>query len=129
MRYLILIVALFASNAQGIAAEIPEVSLIQLIATPEKFDGKRVMVVGVAEIEFEGNALYLHKEDRDLSLYKNALWLEVPKDKEALWRAHSSEYVLVVGTFRDGNRGHEDMFSGALEGIIRFEPIKRRSRS
>jgi hypothetical protein len=129
MRYLILIVALFALNAQGIAAEIPEVSLIQLIATPDKFDGKRVMVVGVSEIEFEGNALYLHKEDRDLSLYKNALWLEVPKDKEALWKAHSSKYVLVVGTFRAGNLGHEDMFSGALEGIIRFEPIKRRSRS
>jgi hypothetical protein len=35
------------------------VSLIQLIANPEKYDGKQVAVVGFLRLEFEGNALYL----------------------------------------------------------------------
>ncbi len=127
MRYLVLCVALlFGLGDAARSAEIPEVSLIQLIASPERYDGKRVRVEGFALIEFEGNALYFHKEDKDVGLSKNAIWLEVPEEKETKWKLHSGSYVLVVGTFRAANRGHWDMFSGALEGIIRFEPLNRR---
>jgi hypothetical protein len=127
MRYLLFGVALLLGLCGAVrSAEIPEVSLIQLIASPERYDGKRIMVQGFALVEFEGNALYLHKEDKDFGLSKNAIWLEVPEEKEASWKLHSGSYVLVVGTFRAANRGHWDMFSGAIEGIIRFESLNRR---
>ena len=34
------------------------ISLIRLIATPEKYDGKRIQVIGYLHIEFEGTAIY-----------------------------------------------------------------------
>jgi len=40
-----------------------EVSLVQLIANPAEWDGKRVMVSGYLHLEFEGNALHLHRDD------------------------------------------------------------------
>jgi hypothetical protein len=57
MRYLVLcFLVLFGLSGLARAAEIPEVSLIELIGSPDKFDGKRVKVVGTAEIEFEGTS-------------------------------------------------------------------------
>ncbi len=46
--------------------KIQHISLINLIATPERYHGKWVRVQGVANFEFEGNALFLHKEDYKL---------------------------------------------------------------
>ena len=40
-----------------------DVSMVQLLATPEKYDGKLVRVIGVGNLEFEGNYLSLNKED------------------------------------------------------------------
>src|SRR4051794_20900429 len=51
------------------------VSLLQLIATPDAFDGKYVRVHGFVRIEHEGTAIYLHREDAELMLTKNGLWL------------------------------------------------------
>ncbi len=34
-------------------------SLIRLIATPEKYDGKTIQVIGYLHLEFEGDAIYL----------------------------------------------------------------------
>jgi len=40
-----------------------DVSLIQLIANPQAYDGKTVRITGFLHLEFEGNAIYLHNED------------------------------------------------------------------
>ncbi len=47
------------------SSKIQYVSLINLIATPEKYNGKWVRVIGVARFEFEGDALFLSKSDYD----------------------------------------------------------------
>lgn len=39
-----------------------DVSLVQLIANPGDFHGGLVRVIGFCRLEFEGNALYLHRE-------------------------------------------------------------------
>jgi hypothetical protein len=57
-----------------------EVSVIQLIAQPEKFDGKRVRFIGFLRLEFEGNAIFLHREDFDRGISRNGLWVNVPSD-------------------------------------------------
>jgi len=38
----------------------------KLRSDTEKFDGKPICFIGFLEIEFEGNAIYLHREDFDL---------------------------------------------------------------
>lgn len=54
-----------------------EVSIINLIAYPERFHKKKVRVVGVASIQFEGTAIYLTKDCYKYHIYKNAIWIDV----------------------------------------------------
>ncbi len=99
------------------------VSLIELIANPHLYDGKRVRVLGYLNLEFEGNALYLHKEDYEHSLSKNSLWVEVDKEQRKIMRdCKSKSYVLLEGTFNAANRGHFGLWSGAIESLSRCSP-------
>lgn len=102
-------------------AEVEEVSLVRLLAEPQLYHGKLVRVVGFCRLEFEGNALFLHEEDFDRRLRKNALWLNVgwpvPPDKESL----SDEYVVVEGVFDGRGKGHDDAYSGELRDLRRME--------
>ena len=52
-----------------------EVSIIELIANPSRFNKKPVRVLGYLDIEFEGEALYLHEEDYKHRLTRNGLSL------------------------------------------------------
>jgi RNA polymerase sigma factor (sigma-70 family) len=100
------------------------VSLLQLIATPDAFDGKHVQIFGFVRIEHEGTSIYLHREDSDHRLHKNGLWLvasDVPAEdsKEALVK---DRYALIEGRFTAKRKGHRDLWSGSIEEIIRMEP-------
>jgi hypothetical protein len=78
-----------------------DVSIINLIATPEKYDGKLVRVIGICNIEFEANGIYLSTED-----YKkgnNSIWIDpdyevLQTTKESLKRLNG-KYVLIEGVF------------------------------
>ena len=83
--------------------EIHDVSMIQLIANPEKYDGKYVRVMGFLRLEFEGNGLYLHREDYEESLYKNGVWVHVAEIVAN--RQFNMKYVLIEGTFDPKDRG------------------------
>jgi hypothetical protein len=51
-------------------------------------------------LEFEGNAIYLHQEDFQQALTKNALWVDIPKDMtRAQIEAVNDHYVICTGTF------------------------------
>jgi hypothetical protein len=76
----------------------PLVSLVRLLANPEKFDEKRITVAGWANIEFEGDALYLHEEDFRRVLLANAVSLSIPDDVRTPIRDQQG-YMGVVGTF------------------------------
>ena len=76
-----------------------DVSLINLIATPKDFDGKRVRVIGFARLEFEGNAIYLHREDYLQGITKNGLWLDVENASKKSATEANNRYVIVEGVF------------------------------
>jgi hypothetical protein len=101
------------------------VSLVRLLASPQEFDDRLVLVYGVPQIEFEGNALYLYKEDFVWGLYTNAVWMDVPAESWKDWKRYSGKYVAVEGTFNAQRHGHNDMFGGTLERITRFNPVHR----
>jgi hypothetical protein len=92
-----------------------------LVANPTEFHGKIVRVIGFCRLEFEGNALYLHREDFERGITRNAVWLSVgwpvPKERRQL----SDEYVLVEGTFNGEAQGHMGLFSGELRSLTRME--------
>ena len=115
-------------RAVASSAEPTDVSLVQLIATPGQYQGKKVRVIGYLHLEFEGNGLYLHKEDYDRSLYKNGVWVAVegPMFKTAL--SHNNRYVLIEGFFDRKDQGHLGLWSGALTRIERVDPWEPKSK-
>ncbi len=82
-------------------------------------------VIGFANLEFEGQGLYLHREDFDYSLAKNALWLELPVKPE--FTTFNRRYMIVEGTFRAGSKGHLGNFSGAIVDVTRYDPMPTRA--
>ena len=123
-RYMIvaaLSVAAFSFTTRGRAVEMAEnVSMVQLIATPEKFDGKFVRVIGFLNLEFEGDALYLHREDLVQSL-DNCVWVHRTDVMERDRKKLNRHYVMIEGNFDAQDHGHMGMFGGAIKDITRIE--------
>jgi len=105
----------FAGQASTKSAEL--VSMVQLIASPEKFDGKVVQVIGFLRLEFEGDVLYLHADDYKNRINKNGLWVSRNKTMTDSADQLNMHYVVLVGTFRAGNKGHMSLNSGAITDI------------
>jgi hypothetical protein len=104
---------------------VPTVSFIQLLANPEKYDGKTIQVIGYLNIEFEGNAIYLHKEDRVHMITHNAFWVRFSKDltldKDKAIKDFSGQYVIIVGVFSMKEHGHMGLFEGSINEISRLD--------
>ena len=99
-----------------------DVSVIQLIAQPEKFDGKRVRFIGFLRLEFEGNVIFLHREDFNRGISRNGLWVNVPSDMTKHQQDEvNMHYVICVGVFRAGMHGHMGMFSGEIDEVRRLQ--------
>jgi hypothetical protein len=104
-------------GADGSSPQRPlALSLVQLIATPERYDGKFVRVWGYVKLEHEGSAVYLHKEDFEQALTRNGLWLTGPEHGEV-----SDCYALVEGRFDAKDQGHRSLWSGAIDRVSRLQ--------
>jgi len=99
------------------------VSIIQLIAHPAEYHGKKVRVIGVGNLEFEGNGVYNSREDWKYAVYKNGLWIELGDQATPYLfaKAYNGKYVIIEGTFDQNSTGHLDMWSGAIIDITRYE--------
>jgi hypothetical protein len=90
------------------------VSMIRQLSNPMEFDEKPVVVAGFLRLEFEGNELYLHREDYEESLLKNGLWVELdPSVKDEANRLNM-HYVTVRGNFFASSLGHMGLTSGTI---------------
>lgn len=98
------------------------VSLMALIVTPERFDNRKVRVIGAMRLAFEGDALYLHREDMELHIPTNAVWLSFgPDGPTADQRALSGGYVGVEGVFSSRFKGHWGRYAGSIKEVARIE--------
>lgn len=106
-----------------------DVSLVKLIATPEEYHGKTVRVIGYLNLKFEGDAIFLHREDFENGLTRNGFWVDVPQGDgyQKMRKSHSRKYVMMVGTFDMNSRGHFGLFAGGFKNITRLDiwPIIR----
>jgi len=112
-------------------------SLVSVLANPEKYDGKRVMVTGFLHFQFEDSALYLSKEDADYLNGKNALWVRYNFAAKLDWRCgekfpstlglsyFDARYVTLSGTFNMKEYGHMGAFSGVLEDVVSVSEQRR----
>ncbi len=109
-------------SGQRVPPEALSVSLIQLIASPAEYEGKRVAVAGFCNLAFEGNALYLHEEDFRKMLRVNAVRLDLPTPIPSAYQKAHWKYAMVEGVFsapRPGAPGYR----GRIHSITRLEAI------
>lgn len=90
------------------------VSVVQLIATPEKYNGKLVLVGGFLRLEFEGNAIYLHEDDYRHGFYRNALWVNLDGKTAENTDKLNLHYAFVEGTFDASRHGHMGLFPSTI---------------
>jgi hypothetical protein len=123
LLFSILSVVMFAQKNSTSINEPENVSLIRLIANPDKYHGKKVQVVGFLHLEFEGDAIYSHEEDYKRSLMQNSFWVDFSPSllKEKDPKKLSGKYVIIVGTFNARHKGHMDIFGGTFENIVRLD--------
>lgn len=110
----------------------PPISIVALLATPERFDQKPVQTIGFWVWEFEESALYLSAELGRERVGTNAVWLDLAEnsvDPAALAKLKSEAerrsgiYVLVQGTFDASGRGHQGRSTaGSIVSVVRLDP-------
>jgi hypothetical protein len=122
MKYAILALALLltavaTSRSFQLGPRIsPPLSVLQLIASPEKYDGKSVAVVGYLELQTDNDVIYLHREDRDFGLYANSLSVKfeprLTSEEKAMFNLH---YVYVYGKFDASDKGPWSDMAGSIK--------------
>lgn len=110
-------------GAQQPKNEAISVSIVNLLATPEKFHGKMIKVIGFVHIEFECSAVFLHADDFKFKIFKNALEIGVPVWASKSPKKYNNRYALIEGIFDSANTGHMGLFAGSIREITRISPI------
>ncbi|MFT3756844.1 MAG: hypothetical protein QM769_13060 [Pseudoxanthomonas sp.] len=101
------------------------VSLIQLISNPDRYEGKLVHIDGFVHINFEDNAIWLHKDDFDNSINSNSLWINV--NRCVGWDGKPmSGYASVLGRFSSQHRGHMGLWPGVINQVGECFPLPQR---
>jgi hypothetical protein len=115
------------SNLNKVDHSAIEVSIIQVIANPSDYHGQKIRVKGVGNAAYEGNGLYLNKNDWQYRVYTNGLWLQFGEGATPFEKAgkYNGKYVIVEGIFNMDFKGHFSMYSGAIVDITRYEPLKK----
>ena len=99
------------------------VSIVNLIATPEKYDGKKIQIIGYLHLEFEGDGIYLHKDDFTNAITANGQWVNFSEKliKKKNIKDYSDNYVIILGTFNKDSKGHMGLFNGTMDDIVRLD--------
>lgn len=107
------------------------VSLVRLIAVPDRYDGKVVMVSGYAFIEFENDNLCIVAKPNTT---RDCIWIqyfdgpvETDADLERLeaakrkWSKFNGKYISIRGIFDASDTGHLGGSSGGIGHITEVE--------
>ena len=116
MRTLAVAAFLCLAGTYATALSAESVSLVNLISNPEKYDGKKVIVSGYLSLDFEGSAIYLHKDDYENTITTNGVWCVADLVK---YKEFDHSYVSIEAVFDAKNHGHLNLFAGELKEISR----------
>jgi len=88
-------------------------SIVTLLAQPASNIVKRVQVAGFLVLDFEGEALYLHKEDYQEGLTRNAIRMALTPEQMKQYQNLVGSYVSIEASFIK-RRNSEDIFTSSL---------------
>lgn len=115
-------------NISNLNEKAEKVSLISVIANPEKYHKKNIIVEGYFIMETEGNAIYVSKADYSNMLNKNAVYLFTDFDflKKMGIEAPYRGYVSIEGIFNKDIKGSYDFYSGTFEEVKNISRMYKR---
>ena len=93
--------------------------MLRILANPESFHGKEIQLIGFLNLTFEGDALYLHREDLAYDILGNSIWVNATKEMYTNIEHLNKQYVIIRGTFDANDHGHMGLHAGALTNITR----------
>lgn len=104
-----------------------DVSIIELISNPSDYDGKPIRVIGVGNLEFEGDAIYLSKDDWKYNIFQNGLWIDLGAISISYEEAVSfnGKFVIIEGVFDKDDKGHLSAWPGTIKEISRYQLWER----
>ena len=112
------------SEEEKVSWTLYDMSIIKLLSNPEAYDGKIVGIRGYLNLEFEGDAVYLSKEDYENSIFTNGFWVNFSENIEkSELESYSGKYVWLTGRVDTKNRGHLGLWSGELNNIFEIRTI------
>lgn len=97
------------------------VTLPELLATPEKYHGKRVRVSGYHHAEFEHSSLSAGPDS--IRKYNESVWLGGMSHyaKPADVVSHNDAFITVEGAFTGGSGGHLGLWAGEIDRLTKIE--------
>lgn len=108
------------SHASSESPQPLNVSMVALVANPEKYDGKFVRTIGFMCLEYEGDALYLREEDFRFRILKDAFALRLSQAQQKEFKNLSLKHVIIEGTVYANGPERWD-YAGAIGNVTRLE--------
>jgi len=118
---LIIIPSIVLSAEEKKDAHPINVSIINLISTPEKYHEKEIIIRGCATFKYEGDAKYLSENDAKYGIRSNGIWLKVyktPQYKE--YKKLHGKHIQVRGIFDMNMKGNRSAYAGTIKEITRI---------
>jgi hypothetical protein len=120
-NFVLFIFSILVPCGYGASPDAPmHASIIQLIASPEKYDGKLVSVTGFIHIGREQDLLFLGQEDFIHALDENALWFHLSEEMGKDWEKLNGNYVSLIGIFSSKQEGPYGCPNGGIAVVKRF---------
>ena len=94
-----------------------DVGLVELLANPGPYHGRRVMTTGFYSNEFEGHAIYLSRDGYEYFNGRQGLWVSILQPERANYAHLDTTFVRIEGTFYRGPSGHFASWSGRLDSV------------
>jgi hypothetical protein len=102
--------------------KVEEVSLVQVLASPQKFDGRDIMVTGYYLSKGnENSTLYLSRDDARIGNISSGIAIAGYQNGRVItseaFNKRQSCFLAVSGKFRAGPTGHMGLWPGMIESV------------
>ena len=92
-------------------------SYVRVLAHPERFNGKRILLRGFYRRAFEHSALYLSEGDAKMPNYEQGIWIGSPKKSEFKIEYPKRGWCRVLGTFHYRKHDNDPGSGGGHMGL------------
>ena len=107
----------FALGVQvSYSQQLPDTTFANILADPDKYQGKEVVIFGYVNFEFEGDEIVLDTLDRRNRLFVGSMATELLPIKH--FQYWNGRRVIMQGVFDKNNRGHLGMYKGTITDVM-----------